>query len=189
MLRRRGFHHVEETAAGRTTSIGRLTIETVPALHSGRRGPHSRVAADAVGYVLRAPEGAVYFTGETDLIPEMSALGDIDVALLPIWGWGPTLGEGHLDPQRAARATELIQPRLVVPIHWGTYSPIAVSRGAPAWLADPVHHFAAALDGAGAGDVLRVVDPGSGLVFPTDPTRTAPTIQRPTSTNAKEAPR
>ena len=31
----------------------------------------------------------------------------VDVALLPIWGWGPTLGEGHLDPTTAARATEL----------------------------------------------------------------------------------
>ena len=28
----------------------------------------------------------------------------VDVALLPVWGWGPTLGPGHLDPQRAAEA-------------------------------------------------------------------------------------
>jgi L-ascorbate metabolism protein UlaG (beta-lactamase superfamily) len=166
MLRRRGFRRVTETAAGRTTHVGRLTIETVPAVHSGRRGPHSRIAVDAVGYVLRAAEGSVYFPGDTDLFTEMASLGNIDAALLPIWGWGPTLGEGHLDPARAVRATELVQPRIVVPIHWGTYSPVRFGRGAPSWLDDPVHQFETDLDGVGAGDILRVLDPGRGLVVP-----------------------
>ncbi len=159
-LRRRGFRRVRETAAGRTTDVGRLTIETVPAVHSGRRGPHSRVAVDAVGYVLRADGGSVYFPGDTDLFPQMGALENIDVALLPIGGWGPTVGEGHLDPARAVRATELVDPRFVVPIHWGTYSPIRVPRGAPRWLHDPVHTFEAGLVDAGAGERLWVLEPG-----------------------------
>src|SRR6478736_2266377 len=107
-LRRRGFRQVRETVAGRTTQIGRLTIETVPAVHSGQRGPHSRISVDAVGYVLRAAEGSVYFPGDTDLFPQMATLNDIDVALFPIGGWGPTVGEGHLDPARAVRAIEMV---------------------------------------------------------------------------------
>lgn len=166
LLRRRGFRNVAETEAGRTTTVGGLTIETVPAVHGRRRGPHTRIAADAVGYILRAAEGSVYFPGDTDLFPEMASFDDLDLALLPIWGWGSTLGEGHLDPERAVGAAELIQPRLVVPIHWGTYSPLALRRGAPRWLGDPVHRFEAALDSAGAGDVLHVVEPGSGLILP-----------------------
>jgi L-ascorbate metabolism protein UlaG (beta-lactamase superfamily) len=43
------------------------------------------------------------------------------VALLPVAGWGPKLGPGHLDPHRAAAALALLQPRVAVPIHWGTY--------------------------------------------------------------------
>ena len=165
-LRRRGFRRVRETAAGRTTDIGRLTIETVPAAHSGRRGPHTRIAVDAVGYVLRAVEGSVYFPGDTDLFPQMASLEHIDVALFPIGGWGPTVGEGHLDPERAVRATELVQPRLVLPIHWGTYSPVGLRRGAPGWLRDPVCAFESDLVTVGAGDRLRVVEPGGRLIVP-----------------------
>ncbi len=83
------------------------------------------------------------------------------MALLPIGGWGPTVGEGHLDPARAVRATELVEPRLVVPIHWGTYSPVRLRRGAPRWLRDPVHAGSRPASAhAGAGDRLRVLEPG-----------------------------
>jgi L-ascorbate metabolism protein UlaG (beta-lactamase superfamily) len=172
MLRRRGFRAVRETRTGQTIDAGPLTIETVPAIHDARRGPHSRVAADAVGYVLRSAMGSVYFPGDTDLFPAMGSLGPVDAALLPIWGWGPTLGAGHLDPDRAVRATELIEPRLVIPIHWGTYTPIAVRRGAPHWLRDPVQHFESGLLRADAADRLRILEPGGELALPTAARRT-----------------
>lgn len=179
-LRRRGFRHVRETAAGATTDIQRLTIETVPAVHSGRRGPHTRMAADAVGYVLRADEGSVYFPGDTDLFEQMASLHDIDVALFPIGGWGETVGEGHLDPRRAVRATELVQPRLVVPIHWGTYSPIRVPHRPPRWLRDPVERFESGLGRVGGADLLQVLRPGGAMVLPPPPgTPTRPAHDAP----------
>ena len=47
---------------------------------------------------------------------------DLDVALLPIAGWGLTLPEGeHMGPLQAARALRLLRPRLAVPVHWGTF--------------------------------------------------------------------
>jgi L-ascorbate metabolism protein UlaG (beta-lactamase superfamily) len=165
-LRRHGFRHVRETRAGRTLDLPGVTIEVVPAVHGSRRGPHSRVAADAVGYVVRSGSGSVYFPGDTDLFDEMGALGAVDVALLPIWGWGSSLGPGHLDPSTAARATELVQPQLVLPIHWGTYSPIALRRGEPEWLRSPATRFRGELDRAGAGERLALVDPGGRLLLP-----------------------
>ena len=48
--------------------------------------------------------------------------GKVDVALIPVAGWGPKVGSGHLDAERAARAVEMIRPRLAIPIHWGTYA-------------------------------------------------------------------
>ena len=48
--------------------------------------------------------------------------GNLDLALLPVSGWGPRLGPGHLDPLRAAEALTLLEPRVAVPIHWGTLS-------------------------------------------------------------------
>ena len=57
----------------------------------------------------------MYFPGDTDLFPEMDTLaGHVNVALLPVWGWGPTIGKGHMNPERAAEAAAVIRPRLAV---------------------------------------------------------------------------
>jgi L-ascorbate metabolism protein UlaG (beta-lactamase superfamily) len=64
------------------------------------------------------------------------------VALVPIWGWGPSLGPGHLDPRGAAEALALLRPHLAVPIHWGTYYPVQSTRWKqPAFLSEPVQEF------------------------------------------------
>jgi L-ascorbate metabolism protein UlaG (beta-lactamase superfamily) len=165
LLRRRGFTDVRQTRAGDTMSLDAVDILTVPARHSDRRGPHSRIAASAVGYVMRWSGRAIYFAGDTDLFPEMTDLAPVDVALLPIWGWGPTLGDGHLDPGRAAEAMALLGARQVVPIHWGTFSPSVVRRRRPAWLAEPVERFRSELDRMGLADRLRELAPGERLTL------------------------
>ena len=127
-LRRKGFPNVRETRAGETLTAGTLTIETVPAVHppAGARtaaSPPTRSATSCTPTTRPCTSPAT-----PTCSTRWATLGPIDLALLPIWGWGPTLGEGHLDPTGAAQATELIQPRLVVPVHWGTYSPIGIRR-------------------------------------------------------------
>jgi L-ascorbate metabolism protein UlaG (beta-lactamase superfamily) len=164
LLRRWGFRDVRPTRAGATVDIGALTVETVRAVHPRRRGPHSKVVADPVGYVLRSPDAAVYFAGDTDLFDEMGTWAPIDVALLPIWGWGSSLGEGHLDPASAATAAVLIDPKLVVPVHWGTYSPIGLRRR-PHWLEVPADRFRTELDSVDFGDALRLLTPGGSLTL------------------------
>ena len=65
--------------------------------------------SEAIGYMLTGSQ-RVYFAGDTDLFSGMGDLGaSLDVALLPVWGWGPTLGPGHLDPGKAAEALELLR--------------------------------------------------------------------------------
>lgn len=138
-------------------------VEVTAARHSCRRGPHSTANAHPVGFVVRGAGRAAYFAGDTDLFPGMAGLVDVDVALLPIWGWGPTLGAGHLDPDRAAEATAWIGPRAVVPIHWGTYSPIRAGVGAPPWFGEPLAAFRAALAERRLTDRLHVLRPGDTL--------------------------
>ena len=118
-LRSRGFSRVRELRPGNSVQIESLTIEATPADHDGRRWPFGP-AAEAIGFLVEGSQSA-YFAGDTDLFPEMANLaGRVDVALLPVWGWGPTLGPGHLDPQRAAEAAATIRPKVAIPIHWGT---------------------------------------------------------------------
>jgi len=137
-----------------------IEARIVEADHSNSRGPHSRRVAEPVGYIVSTGDRAVYFAGDTDLFDAMRDFPPIDIALLPIWGWGPTLGERHLDPRRAATATHWIDPRHVVPIHWGTYTPITPRRGTPAWIENPLGAFRAELDALGLGDRLVALRPG-----------------------------
>ncbi|HEX7290650.1 MAG TPA: MBL fold metallo-hydrolase [Conexibacter sp.] len=133
------FGHVRVLAAGERVGVGGVAIEAVPAWHPTRRFP-GRVAHEALGYLVER----IWFAGDTDLHPQMERLrGRVDVALLPIWGWGPTLGPGHLDPASAARATALVAPQVAVPIHWGTFLPLGTHRRHGALLSEPAEAFAA----------------------------------------------
>jgi L-ascorbate metabolism protein UlaG (beta-lactamase superfamily) len=149
------------TLRAATAASPAIEATAVFADHSNSRGPHSRLVAEPVGYVVRCGARAVYFAGDTDLFDGMRELGPIDIALIPIWGWGPTLGERHLDPGRAATATHWIDPRHVVPIHWGTYTPITPRRGSPAWIDNPLGAFTDALAELGLADRLIALRPGA----------------------------
>ncbi len=120
-LRGAGLGDVRELGSGEEMAVGAVQVIATPALHDDRRRPFG-THADPVGFVVRGSLG-VYFAGDTDLFDGMTSLrGTVDVALLPVWGWGPSVGEGHLDPQRAAAAVAMIEPRLAIPIHWGTFA-------------------------------------------------------------------
>jgi L-ascorbate metabolism protein UlaG (beta-lactamase superfamily) len=127
IARRARFRDIIEVEPGERLTMGDVTIDVVRAVHDGRRYPWGR-DRPALGYVLEG-ERTVYFAGDTDLFEEMNDLaGRIDVAALPVWGWGPQTGEGHLDPERAAEAVRRIKPRMAIPIHWGTMSVVGTRR-------------------------------------------------------------
>jgi L-ascorbate metabolism protein UlaG (beta-lactamase superfamily) len=124
-LARRGVSHVEELAVGEQAKLDGAELHATPAWHDDRRWPLGPAAAP-IGLLLEASDSSqsCYFAGDTALYPGMAELaGRIDLALLPVWGWGGEVGPGHLNPVTAARAVELIGPRVVVPIHWGTLAP------------------------------------------------------------------
>jgi L-ascorbate metabolism protein UlaG (beta-lactamase superfamily) len=120
-LTRRGLSSVIGLSVGDEIGVGTVAVRAVPARHAGSRWP-SGPAGAALGFLIRGSR-CIYFAGDTDMFEAMADLrGSVDVALLPVWGWGPSVGEGHLDPERAARAAALIEPAVAVPIHWGTYA-------------------------------------------------------------------
>jgi L-ascorbate metabolism protein UlaG (beta-lactamase superfamily) len=161
-MRDRGFGGAEELAAGESAAVGALEVAAVPAEHDGRRRPRG-ASAEAIGFTVRG-ERTVYFAGDTDLFPGLEDLaGSIDVALLPVWGWGPTLGEGHMDPLRAARAAAMLRPRVAVPIHWGTFYPRGLERHRGAPLREPPRAFASEVSELAPDVEVRVLEPGSSM--------------------------
>lgn len=73
------------------------------------------------GILFTAEGKTIYHAGDTSLFGDMALIGrrhSIDVAFLPI-GDNFTMG-----PEDAAAAVELLNPKLVVPIHYDTFPPI-----------------------------------------------------------------
>jgi L-ascorbate metabolism protein UlaG (beta-lactamase superfamily) len=162
-LRRAGFPRAEELGPGEVAAVGGVEVAAVPAVHDDRRQPVGGVRAKPIGFVVRGG-GRIYFAGDTDLFDEMVQLAPVDAALLPVAGWGPKLGPGHLDPERAARAAAMVRPRLAVPIHWGTLSPRGTKLGA--WFSDPPRIFAAQVAELAPGIEVRVISPGESVELP-----------------------
>jgi len=189
-LRRRGFSAVTELSVGETLSVGEvessvgevessvgevagttavepsadetarasLTVTAVHAQHDGRRPGGPR--AEALGYLV-GDRRTVYFAGDTALYEEMSSMAPaLDVALLPVAGWGAKLGPGHMDPLDAARAVSLLQPRLAIPVHWGTLSPIGLAHRYKVRLGEPPRLFAEHVARLAPAVEVRILIPG-----------------------------
>jgi L-ascorbate metabolism protein UlaG (beta-lactamase superfamily) len=154
----RGFSDVREVDVGDEVGIRGVSLHVTPAEHRSAR--LALRTTPSLGFVVSGSR-RVYFAGDTDLFEGMSALaGSLDVALLPVAGWGPKLGPGHLDPLRAAQALRLLRPRIAVPMHWGTLSPFY--SGTSAEPPEAFRRHAAEL--APHVDV-RVLEPGAALTF------------------------
>ncbi|MGC9071160.1 MAG: metal-dependent hydrolase [Acidilobus sp.] len=108
-----------------------LKVALVPANHTSSRGAPT-------GVVVISREGSIYHAGDTGIMAEMALIGEMykpDIALLPIGG------HFTMDHNEAAKAVELLRPRIVIPMHYGTFpllygdpqefKRIVTSRGVP----------------------------------------------------------
>jgi L-ascorbate metabolism protein UlaG (beta-lactamase superfamily) len=155
LLRRRRFAHVTPLAVGEDVQIGALAVTGVHAEHEGSRGPLG--ASGELGFVVRGSR-SVYFAGDTDVFAGLAELGPVDLALVPVAGWGAKVGPGHLDPERAAEAVHLLRPRQAVPIHWGTLA--RVGREADT---ESPHEFARLVAERAPEVEVHVLEPGASL--------------------------
>jgi L-ascorbate metabolism protein UlaG (beta-lactamase superfamily) len=174
LLYRRGFRNIIEMHIGDSINIGSISVESTYARHGGKRYPFG-TQADSMGYIIDGSQ-SIYFAGDTDLFPEMADLwDDLDVALLPIWGWGPTLCKGHLNPYSAAEALRLLSPRFAIPIHWGTLHPLGMGWMKPRFLYDPPDDFVRHAATIAPDVKIHVVKPGSFVDISGDYLLDAPT--------------
>ncbi len=103
-----GFYPV---APGMERMIEGVVIRTVPAYNIGKSF-HPR-ANDWVGYIIEMGGEKIYYTGDTDHIPEMDDI-KADILILPVGG------TYTMTADEAARAAKVINPRLAIPIHFGS---------------------------------------------------------------------
>jgi L-ascorbate metabolism protein UlaG (beta-lactamase superfamily) len=157
------FVTVTELSVGEVAQVGTLAVRAVHADHDTRRpgGPH----VDAVGYLVKGAH-EVYFAGDTAFYPGMADLaGSLEVALVPVAGWGPKLGPGHMGPLEAAEAVASMRPRLAIPVHWGTLLPIGLGHRHGKRLTEPPRLFAEQVARLAPSVEVRIVNPGQETVL------------------------
>ncbi len=96
--------------AGDAVRIEDINIKAVPS--NNIRKPFHPIG-QGIGYVLEVEGKKIYHAGDTDLLPEMDKLKDIDIALLPVGG------TYTMDADEAVEAVKRIKPYIAVPIHYG----------------------------------------------------------------------
>jgi L-ascorbate metabolism protein UlaG (beta-lactamase superfamily) len=152
-----------EMAPGDEVSFGPVKVTAMPAEHDGRRFPLGPPRA-ALGYRIDGTR-TLYFAGDTGLFDEMAAIGNakLDVALLPVWGWGSRLPAGHLSPLSAAEALRLLRPRIAIPIHWGTFARVLSGRRPPGHSDVPPREFARYAAAIAPDVEIVVLQPGGAV--------------------------
>lgn len=97
-----------EIDAGGSFTLDGIMVKAVPA-YNIHKFYHRK--GHGVGYLVTVAGKTIYHAGDTDFIPEMSSLGKVDVALLPIGG------KYTMDVKEAALAAKAINPSVVIPMH------------------------------------------------------------------------
>ena len=96
---------------GSTVVVDDITVQAIPA-YNVNKAFHPK-SNEWVGFILTLDGERLYYASDTDFIPEMKALKNIDIALLPIGG------TYTMNANEAAQAAKIINPRIVVPYHYG----------------------------------------------------------------------
>ncbi len=159
---------VQEMEVGSSADVAGLRIEAVAAAHDGHRLPLSRHHGPALGYVLSGAGRRVWFAGDTGLFRAMAQIGPVDTAIVPVGGWGPTLGLHHLDPAGAAEAVRRVGAGDAVPIHYGTFWPFGLThlRGFAELFGEPGRRFRDELAHQVPHATAHVLGPGATMVLP-----------------------
>ena len=110
--------HAKALKPGQTIEIEKIKIFAVSAYNINKfREPgivfHPK-ADQKNGFVFEMDNKRFYHAGDTDFIPEMKQLQNIDVAFLPV------SGTYVMTPEEAAQAANTIKPKLAIPMHFGS---------------------------------------------------------------------
>ncbi len=121
-MEKKGAKQVSAMNKGGTQTVAGINITMVHAVHScGIQDDDGSIVygGEACGYVLELPGGVkLYHAGDTAVFGDMQIIRDLyapEIALLPI-------GDHYtMSPREAAYACKLLQPKTVIPMHFGTF--------------------------------------------------------------------
>jgi L-ascorbate metabolism protein UlaG (beta-lactamase superfamily) len=127
----KGVGHLAEMNKGGTQTVGDFKVTMVHADHSCgiNDGDQMVYGGEACGYVIEFSNGVkIYHAGDTNVFGDMRVIRELygpEIVMLPI-------GDHYtMSPREAAYACGLLEPKTVIPMHFGTFP---VLTGTPAQL-------------------------------------------------------
>ena len=117
-----GFKDMVLVEPNNSYNVGGLTVATVPA-YNINKSFHPKNNS-WVGFVVSIAGKRVYHAGDSDFVPEMRNLKNIDIALLPVGG------TYTMNASEAAQAVNSFKPKVAVPMHYGSIQGTAGSEAA-----------------------------------------------------------
>jgi L-ascorbate metabolism protein UlaG (beta-lactamase superfamily) len=147
-LKARGVAKIAPMNKGGSQPAGAVKVTMTNALHSSGIEDDNggmQYGGEAAGYVLHFSDGRrAYFAGDTAVFGDMALIRELykpELCFLPV-GDLFTMG-----PEEAAAAVRLLQPKRVIPMHWGTFPPLtgkpedlaalAKGSGTEVWTLEP----------------------------------------------------
>jgi L-ascorbate metabolism protein UlaG (beta-lactamase superfamily) len=155
----------QEVIAGDEVTVGQLTVQALHAEHDDRRSPMSRYRAKPLSFLVTdsADQSTLWFGGDTALHDGIAKAAPVDVALVPVAGWGPGLGPGHLDAEQAAEAVTRLRAKVAIPVHYGTLWPRGLGWVAHDQFLGPERQFADCAQRVAPETKVHILDPGETL--------------------------
>lgn len=106
-------------------TFGELTIAFTPSRHASGRFVHDQNATLWTSYALVGPEHRVYFSGDTGLFPDLELIGErygpFDLTMIEAGAYNKAWPDWHLGPEQAVTAHQMVQGKVMLPIHWGLF--------------------------------------------------------------------
>jgi L-ascorbate metabolism protein UlaG (beta-lactamase superfamily) len=161
-----GLGPVQELDWWQATSQAGLEITATPARHFSRRGFSDMNRTLWAGFMLRGPEGAMLFCGDSGAGPHWQAihdrLGPPGLALIPIGAYEPRwmMAPVHMNPAEAVQAHLDLGAKRSIGMHFGTFQLTDEAMDAP------VTGLAASAAEHGIGDAFSVLGFGETAIVP-----------------------
>ena len=135
-------------AGARVTIVNAVHASEIKVKNPPAGSPMRVASGNPIGLVVQVDNGPVFYhTGDTDVFTDMKLIArfyKVDVMLAAIGG------HFTMDPRRAAVAVEFVKPKIVMPMHYGTFG---LLKGRP-------HQLQAEMDKIGVTAKMVVMQPG-----------------------------
>jgi L-ascorbate metabolism protein UlaG (beta-lactamase superfamily) len=112
-----GVSKIQGLNIGGTIDVKGIKLTMVQALHTAIKGVPT-------GVIVTGEDRTIYHAGDTGIFGDMRLLGELykfDVAMLPIGGYYT------MDAKQASEAVKLLNPKVVIPMHYKTFPVLAQS--------------------------------------------------------------